>query len=267
MFRAWKSFSIFLAILALLLASGMGIMLITGVVEANETILREDFEASWVSDSDGDLAPQSWEVRITNSDDSGFSKYWSQYDRRRYDLPYSGDYCAGVWWSHSTQDEWLISPKLSFPDNSEITLSFWSVYYVPSMAFKSRHNYVRVSTDDGATWTTVADLAQDPQYKLGGGSRGEQSGFNFHELPINIDLSAYSGEPAVRIGWQYCGSTIKVWMVDDVSVTSTTKPYCLLAPVKEAFSGDGWGAGGLIAIVIVAVAVALGVIFRLKRKQ
>ncbi|MCK4580455.1 MAG: hypothetical protein KAU10_03820, partial [Dehalococcoidia bacterium] len=65
----------------------------------------------------------------------------------------------------------------------------------------------------------------------------------------------------------YCGSTIKVWMVDDVSVTSTAKADFLPALVREAFSGDGWGAGGLIAIVIVAAAVVLGVIFRLKRKQ
>jgi len=141
-----------------------------------------------------------------------------------------------------------MSPELDFSSASEITLSFWSIYYLPSWAGDSFHNYIKVSTDNGASWSIVADLCQDPEYELGGST--VYSNFNWNEVPINIDLSAYSGESSVRVAWQYLHtggeSNRGIWMVDDVELSVTVAapaefsatPTTGLTPLEVQF-GDG----------------------------
>jgi hypothetical protein len=224
------------ALFALALVLSLGIVAVptAGTVDADGPVLSEDFEATWVSDSDGDLAPQNWDVNITSTElqpsfpscqpPVNFETYWSQYDREcGYPWAHSGDYCAALWWSFHDQDEWLISPELDFTCATEITLFFWSAYVLPSVVSDCVHNYIKVSTDSGATWTTVADLCQDSEFELGG-STPDHFQFNWYEVPITIDLSAYSGESSVRLAWQYLqlceeGADYGSWMVDDVEVT------------------------------------------------
>jgi len=237
--------------LALLLPLVLVSVPMGGIVEADVLALSEDFEAAWVPDSDGNLAPYNWEVTVTNTGVSsgGLELYWTRYDREYgFELPHSGDYCAGLWWADDAQDEWLMSPELDFSSASEITLSFWSIYNLPSYAGDSFHNYIKVSTDNGASWSIVADLCQDPEYELGG-STG-YSNFNWNEVPINIDLPAYSGESSVRVAWQYLytggESNHGIWMVDDVELSVTVAapaefsatPTTGLTPLEVQFADD-----------------------------
>ena len=197
------------------------------------TVFHEDFEEPWVPDSDGDLAPPGWEVNITDhgNNDHGVNDtfYWSQYDNSMYAyydgtpstaLVQNGEYCAGVWWNSSTQNEWLVSPEISLPDYP-VSLKFWSLYYLPSYASSDFHNYVKISTDGGTTWTNLADLTQDSTYQQGGDDVNWPS-FNHYEVPVTIDLSAYAGQ-TIKLAWVYYAPTggNGIWMVDNVTVTTS----------------------------------------------
>ena len=187
-------------------------------------VFHEDFEDAWVADSDGDLAPPGWEVIVTdNGTNFGLSCYWSQYDNGMFPgVVQNGTYSAGVWWNYTAQNEWLISPQIHLPKYTA-DLFFWSYYIRPAIADPNFHNYIKISTDNGSTWTTLADLCHDAEYELGGNI---DPSFNAYEVPIAIDISAYAGK-TVRIAWHYDwngtgGTGVRgIWMVDNVTITST----------------------------------------------
>ena len=125
--------------------------------------------------------------------------------------PHGGDYQAAMWWSYSHQDEWLITPQFNCPGNAALT--FWSYVFFGST--NGDHYYVKVSTDNGNTWTALWDAST-----LTGGQ-------NAYTTPIVIDLAAYAGQqiklafhaedPPSNDGMWY------VWFVDDVVIGSPTQ--------------------------------------------
>ena len=156
--------------------------------------------------------------------------YWAQYDDSYYPLTTSPPTCAGIWWSDgnggdTVQDEWLIyQTDLSY--YMDLQMEFWTIYNWNSAPYgwPNYRNAVEVSTDGGATWTQVAELAQDPAYQLGGAGFGGWE-WNWNEVPISLDLTPFCGNSNVQIAWHYyCdppGTGFAIWMVDDVSFTGT----------------------------------------------
>ena len=124
--------------------------------------------------------------------------------------PHGGTLQSGLWWSYNHQDEWLKTPQFVCPPSASLT--FWSYVYLGST--NGDHYYVKISTDNGSTWTTLWDAST-----LTGG-------WNYYATAINIDLNAYAGQQ-VKLAWHaldppsndglwYC------WLIDDITVGSPT---------------------------------------------
>ncbi len=187
-------------------------LFIDSIGESGETVpyqmIYEDFD-------DGAFPPEGWTLSVLEDANS-----WSQYNDSALPLTFSEPYCAGLWWSSNTQDEWLIMPELDLTYNSDAQMTFESIYYwgSPDPAF---HNDVVVSLDGGISWITVAQLLSEPQYEMGGSGYGG-SGWNWNEGTVEVDLAPFSGEESVMVGFHFfCNPPSggnAIWMVDDVSI-------------------------------------------------
>lgn len=224
-----------------------------------EVILSTSFEEEWVLDEDNDyVAPPGWDVDgICKSHQRNVewaTHYWNDLrdDECFFHLSHSGSSSACVWWSDGygeasdvgiRQDEWLITPEMDFSMYISVNLTFWSVYYWNSTC--KNHDYVKVSTDGGETWETIADLVHDEEWWLGGEDEGWEE-WNHYEHPIVIDLSKYAGEHSVKIAWNYNftgeeGSRA-IWVIDDVEIKGipdTTPPSVSIEKPKNAIYVGG----------------------------
>ncbi|MFA7030214.1 MAG: choice-of-anchor J domain-containing protein, partial [Candidatus Cloacimonadaceae bacterium] len=120
--------------------------------------------------------------------------------------PHSGSYQAAMWWDYNHQDEWLITPQFICPADADLT--FWSYVYLGST--NGDHYYIKVSTDNGNTWTVLWDAST-----LTGG-------WNYYATPIVVPLSNYAGQQ-IKLAWHAddppsADGMWYVWFVDDVSV-------------------------------------------------
>ena len=119
--------------------------------------------------------------------------------------PHDGAWQMRLQWDYGDQDEWLITPAFAVPANA--SLNFWT--YVHQGSTHGDHYYVKVSTDNGSTWTELWDAANQTEMD------------NYYVNPINIDLNSYAGQN-VKIAWQ--GWAIDglwyTWFVDDVTVSN-----------------------------------------------
>ena len=161
--------------------------------------LFEDFEAGALS--------EGWSVIQTNTVSTGPSPaYWTVNSYSSASFGPIGSYHAGLWWDYGHQDEWLITPPVSI--GSGTVMSFETTVYEGSTY--NDHYHVKVSTDNGATWTSVWDAAA-----LTG------NGWNYYAYPYNIDLSAYAGQ-SVKIAFNAHDGDGQglwyVWFVDNISI-------------------------------------------------
>ncbi|MDD2332032.1 MAG: choice-of-anchor J domain-containing protein, partial [Candidatus Cloacimonetes bacterium] len=124
---------------------------------------------------------------------------------------HGGDWQAATWWSYNHQDEWLITPQFTCPPSAD--LDFWSYVYFGST--NGDHYYVKVSTDNGSTWTTLWDAST------------ETGGWNYYATPITIPLAAYSGQQ-IKIAWHAEDPPSNdglwyVWFLDDITIGTPTQ--------------------------------------------
>jgi len=169
-------------------------------------ILTEGFEGSWL--------PAGWSVIQTNPGPGSGSipPYW---DQTSYDY-HSGSYAAGVWWDYNHQDEWLISPEVTLTGSTtgNYYVTFWTYGWEGSIY--DDHYYVKVSTDNGTTWTALFDLSD-----LTGND------WNDWEYPYTVNLNAYAGQD-VKLAWHaidcndpgnpnYPGLWY-IWIIDDIEI-------------------------------------------------
>jgi hypothetical protein len=225
----------------------------TMYLNARDSILEESFS--------GPFPPTGWttsglSVSNQGSGTEDLTHYWWRYDDSRYDLTTSPPYCAGLWWSNgnggdTVQDEWLMTPSLDFTGYTALSLSFQSVYMWSGVA--TFYNDVAVSTDGGGSWTTIADLIQDAAYEFGGSGTGG-AGWNWHEVPIVIDISPYCGLPNVMFAWHYYrnppGTGQAIWMIDDVKIGSSSGVASI--DISYRFSADNvtFGAWTLFTTIV-----------------
>jgi len=157
---------------------------------ADVMLLDEGFEGSWI--------PSGWTEIPTSSE-------WQIYTSP---APIEGVQTAGLWWTYYAQDEMLTTPTLDFSAGyTAISLSFETYHYI--QASYVEHDYVKISTDGGSTWTTLRDLGQEPS--------------NFWATPIVEDLSSYIGQSNVKIAFHRVtpDGGQGIWFVDDVEVLAT----------------------------------------------
>ncbi|MBN2541874.1 choice-of-anchor J domain-containing protein, partial [bacterium] len=111
------------------------------------------------------------------------------------------------------QDEWLITPYLDFSGiTTDIYLSFWWMmsYYWAVDPYDYYDLTVFVSTDSGDTWIPIWN--ED--------GIGVFTSWEWYDVSFgtHVDLSAYAGEPAVLIGFQYTGTDGAQLALDDIYV-------------------------------------------------
>jgi hypothetical protein len=154
--------------------------------------------------------PTGWTQIITNTGycDSypQYSAFWNQFSNATH----NGSKSAYVWWDYQHQDEWLISPDINLVDIPNGELTFWSFGYEGSTY--NDHYYVKISTDNGTTWTELFDLSSFPP----------NQGWNLYTRPYHIDLSTYYGD-IIKLAWQVVSPQDDgiwyQWCIDDILVT------------------------------------------------
>lgn len=165
------------------------------LTNTRSTVLSEDFEA-W--------PPENW--TIVDGANSQGTQHWHQ---AQQDAPYNkvamvtyddnGDATA------RPQDEWMISPEVVVPESA--FLRFYlntSVHWFIDPNDNADLN-VKISTDDGATWTQLlneADVDGLETYKW---------------KEVLIDLSAYATQ-TVKVAFQYVGQDAASCGIDNVEL-------------------------------------------------
>lgn len=243
---------------AVLLASGMSVSASGAVPEAPSNLAAEvqgtivnlswDSAAMGMETSDNGFETafpgQGWSVRTTNTNDPCFT--WFQYPTDNYtsaenwrSFIHEGDHSAFVQFDLNisnpgdktlTQDEWLISPKL--PGTSYI--SFWFLInsmlldYGTDPAFPNDY-YVKVSRDDGETWTDVwnarYDMKKDNGYQQAVVCLGEPCD------DMRVAFVAVSDPDVPNAGLYFS------WALDDVR-TYAAEPDAALVRGYNVYRGD-----------------------------
>jgi hypothetical protein len=178
----------------------------TPVSEGNRglvNLLEENFSGEVIP-------PAGWTLVQTNPDET-----W-EID---CSLPYSEPCCAGIHRGSSLglQNEWLITPQLNFTNYNSINLSF---FWYTSCYIAHWKDYidlnVSISTDNGSTWTLLWSDDYIP---------GNYTSWMWIDTNMGnpIDISAYSGNSQVKIGFQYYSdisdlATYQELSIDDIFV-------------------------------------------------
>jgi hypothetical protein len=172
-------------------------------ISTRSAIFAENF-------TDVTFPPTGWSILQTNTGTTGdYPCYWSRFTTPDYAVR-TEPASAGLWWSYSNQNEWLISPDISLTGSpsGNYYLRYWTYGYFGSP--DSDHYYTKISTDNGNTWNELYDLSEQCR------------GWNRYEEPVNIDLTFYAGQ-TVKIAWQVEDGPSNhgisyVWFIDDIVV-------------------------------------------------
>ncbi len=180
-------------------------------------VLNEGFESAT-------FPPEGWTQIITDAGSQnslGVFPTWCRVGTVALNppiVPPQGSFQAGLWWSYNHQDEWLISPQFRCPASA--SLEFKS--YVFRGSTNGDHYYVKVSTDNGGTWTVLWDAS------------AQTGGQNSYTTPITISLGSYSGQ-YIKLAWNASDPPSNdglwyVWFIDDIRVTGTISNEDLYIP-------------------------------------
>jgi len=183
---------------------------ITWEAPGTATGITEGFEGAT-------FPPTDWSQIITDTGAAGTTGVyptWCQVGTVALDPavpPHGGSYQAAMWWDYVNQDEWLITPQFPCPSNA--VLQFWSYVYLGST--NSDHYYIKISTDNGGTWTVLWDAT------------AQTGGWNYYATPITVNLATYAGQQ-IKLAWHAddppsADGMWYVWFVDDVLIGSPTK--------------------------------------------
>ncbi len=177
-----------------------------------------------VESFEGDgFPPPNWTQTITNTgpaNTSGVYPTWCRFGAITISgqpaTPPDGVYQAGLWWSYDHQDEWLVTPGFNCPPAAYLSFSS----YVFQGSTNGDHYYVKVSTNDGNTWTTLWDAS------------AQTGGWNYYASPIVIDLAMYEGLQ-LRVAFHAVDGPTNdglwyVWFIDDIYIGNSVNPVRFL---------------------------------------
>ena len=162
--------------------------------------------------------PSNWEQVITNTGGAnalGVFPTWCRIGDIMVapptPTPTDGEFQVGLYWVYGHQDEWLITPSFNCPPNSY--LRFDSYVYLGSTY--GDHYYVKLSTDNGETWTVLWDASE------------QTGGWNYYASPITVDLSAYTGN-LIKIAFQALDpddndGLYYPWFIDNIYIGNSTQ--------------------------------------------
>ena len=127
------------------------------------------------------------------------------------------NYCNSSTTDVAQQDEWLITPQITVPADAFLRFDIYTLmrYMVEGAGSESGDGNngdfnVKISTDDGTTWTTIWN--EDTCYNTVGLANQDWNS-------ISVSLAEYSGQ-SVKIAFQYTGYDA-CWLVLDNVVVDT----------------------------------------------
>ncbi|MBN2788591.1 MAG: choice-of-anchor J domain-containing protein, partial [Candidatus Delongbacteria bacterium] len=172
--------------------------------DLGNSVASNEYQVNWSKDNP---------LLLTSFETDPFSEGWSlnsvgagwnhQYTSQVYTKPHTGSYQMNHLDDTGTQDDWLISPLFTLPDESNILLSYWEASrYVDYIGFHE----VAVTADGGVSWTQVSSTVPSE---------------NLYEQ-VFCSLDAFSGQD-IQIGWHYEGDYCDQWFIDDVEVFVNTE--------------------------------------------
>jgi len=169
-------------------------------------LLQEDFEG-------GTFPPADWMIDQNNPDETWYQTIGG--------TGWTGNVAAVDYDPNLVQqDEWLISPTLDLSSASDATLTFklGMSYYWGVTPNDNYDAYVKISSDDGTTWTQIW-------------SEDELGVFeNWMPNPVYLDISAYTSA-TVKIAFQYYGVDGAAVYLDDIMIETGEDPdpvdYCI----------------------------------------
>lgn len=170
-------------------------------------MLSESFEGSW--------PPEGW-VHVQNNQTETWEKF--------YFIPefnFDGQYAASMEYDPNLelQDEWLITPSLDLTSTANPRLEFLTrVSYYWGVLQDTYDLQVQISTDNGATWNQVWDETDLGVPELDGWYEQHMT----HQ--VYLDLTAYAGEPDVKIAFRYYGTDGAWATIDAVKVVCCPTP-------------------------------------------
>jgi minor extracellular serine protease Vpr len=154
-------------------------------------ILQEGF--------DGSFPPSGWQQQILNSSYTWFRGNPQNYNFNQIDP--GSQYSALCPWVAQNQNEWLITPSFSLGSGSA-SIEFYAGHshqYLTNATLK-----LHISTNGGSNWTQLWTAENDGQ------------GWKWRQKII--DISAYSNQQNLKLGWQYIGNDGDLVGIDGVKL-------------------------------------------------
>jgi minor extracellular serine protease Vpr len=156
------------------------------------TILQEGF--------DNVFTPAGWTTAVTNSN---FTWKQGNLDNNNFNqIDPSSLFSAGCPWVNQDQNEWLITPSFSL-GSGEAEVEFYIGHSTQWLS--SATVYLRITTDNGASWTTLWSAENDGQ--------------PWSWRKININLTSYSNKSGLKLAWNYLGNDGDYIALDGVKLT------------------------------------------------
>lgn len=189
-----------------------------------QVLLNEDFESGTI--------PSTWSVQQTNPRETWY--VGEGVDSFVATVDYDEDL--------EDQNEWFITPSLDFtPTRAAYVLTFdlGMSYYWGVDPNNNYDVYLKVSTDNGATWTQIWSEDQIGEFE------------NWTLNPVRIDVSQFQGQDNVKFAFQYVGADGAAVYLDNVKVEGLTElpqaPGCvaLITPENGATGVDYMSGMGL----------------------
>ncbi|HIZ26358.1 choice-of-anchor J domain-containing protein [Barnesiella sp. An55] len=201
-----------------------------GAISGQNLVLNENFESQT-------FPPQGWTVEGTELPDNLDSKayaHWSLDWNEISGSAIAGSGCAEVMSFYDegaaniAKQEWLITPAVEVSQGATLAFTFWcnASAFLPSEKTYGRF-LVKVSTDDGASWSDLWNVASQEDIEASGlpwpwnkTATGAES--NWQKLTPSINLDAYEGQ-SVKFAFYFQAVLVNNYTsatlaVDDVKV-------------------------------------------------
>ncbi len=209
------------------ICNGSNVTLTATVPAGLSTILSQDFNTSiapWVVDNTGMVSTSAvapWQLRPDGYVYSGTLTYtFNSPDMSQFAIAIADATAA------SNVVTSLISPTFSLAGYSSATLTFQHAY----LPYSTEQVKVQISTNGGATWTTLNDYA--------GTAVGSSTSFS----TATFSLAPYLGSANCKLKYYYNSAWGWWWALDNILVTGmlTTPPMPVWTPVTHAYSDPGF---------------------------
>jgi hypothetical protein len=160
---------------------------------------------------------ECWAQMDFDHQNGGYASYWQRMGQDGAVSPAADDYCAVHRFnSDYNQDGWLITPLISIPAGSNVTMTF--------------KTYERYSSDYGYEGVWVIEGGHKASAEV-----WTQTEPSDEWKTVTIDLSAYQGTD-VEIDFRYSGANAHSWYIDDIMIVSDYQPCPpVTAPYVEHF--------------------------------